>query len=208
VALLEDRGGDVGADLGLRAPGLEELAHAGVHAVDRRTGGAQLGHLGRVLAHPQLPHHRPGEGLLHVGERGAQRQHVRGRHRVGEPDPARAATQVAHEQVGVLPVAPRDDLDPQLVEGDVGEPRCLQARHHQRGRGAVARRGQHQAGEALVGLAGDAQQVAQIRARGDEQQVDVLCGGHLAGTANAVGEERGRNGRCHGREGIPASCAA
>ena len=63
VALLDDRRGDVGADLRLGAARLEELGHPGVHPVDRRPGGAQLRHLGRVLAHPQLAEHRPGEGL-------------------------------------------------------------------------------------------------------------------------------------------------
>ena len=122
VPLLDDRRGDVRADLLLGAAGLEELAHPGVHAVDRRAGGAQLGHLGCVLAHPQLAQDRPGEGLRGLGERVAQPEHVRGRHRVGDRDPGRAAGEVADQQVRVLAVGPGDDLDAQLVQPQAGQP--------------------------------------------------------------------------------------
>ena len=41
------------------------------------------------------------------------------------------------------------------------------------------------------------EQVAQVRARGDQQQIDAVRGGDVAGAADAVGEQRGGDGRSH-----------
>ena len=86
-----------------------------------------------------------------------------------------------------------------------GQPGRLQAGHHDRRRGPVPGGRHQQAGQPLVARAGGADQVAQIGAGGDEQQLDVVLGRHLAGAADAVGELCGRDGRCHGRQDIPAS---
>jgi hypothetical protein len=122
VALLDDRRGDVRADLRLGAPGPQELDHAGVHPVDRGAGGAQFGDLAGVLAHAQLAQHRAGQGLGGLGQGIAQAQHVRGGHGVGHREPGRAAGEVADQQVRVLAVGPGDDLDASSSSGTPASP--------------------------------------------------------------------------------------
>ncbi len=124
MALLDDRGGDVGSDVGLGAPGSEPLADPGVHAVDRRTSRAQLGELGRVLAHAQLAQHRTGE-LLVGGPGITQPQQVQGRRHVGHRDPA-ARHASERQRVGVLAVDPRAHLDAEVAERHVAEPGVLE----------------------------------------------------------------------------------
>ena len=69
-------------------PALEELAHPGVHPVDRRARGAQLGDLGGVLAHPQLAQHRPGQRLRRTPGRASRSPNTCvGGHRVGDREP-------------------------------------------------------------------------------------------------------------------------
>ncbi len=64
VALVDDRAGDVGADLALGAARAEPLPHARVHAVDGLAGLAQRGDLVGVLADAQLLDEWPGEHLV------------------------------------------------------------------------------------------------------------------------------------------------
>jgi hypothetical protein len=206
VPLLDDRRADVGRGLLLGAARLDELGHPGVHAVDRGARGAQLAHLGRVLAHPQLAQHPPGQARLRVGQRLLHAEDVHRGHRVRHRDPGRPARQVADQQIGVLAVLPGDDLDAEVVEAEVREPGRLHAGHDERGRRAVARGGHDEAGEPLVGGRVGADQVAQVGAGGDEQQLDVEVGGDLARTADAVGVLVGQPG-CHARKGIRASSA-
>ena len=190
-----------------RAARLEELAHAGVHPVDRRARGAQLGDLGGVLAHPQLGDDRPGQRLRGLRQGLAQPEHVLRGHRVGDREPGGAAGQVADQQVGVLAVVPGDDLDAEVVQRQPGPARRLQPGHDQRGRRAVPGRGQHQAGEPLVAGAFGVEQVAQVRARGDQQQVDAVLGGDVARAPDAVGEQCGGNGRSRGARSHEAQYA-
>ena len=116
------------------------------------------------------------------------------------------AREVADQQVGVLAVLPGDDLDAEVVEAEVREPGRLHAGHDERGRRPVARRGHDEAGEPLVGGRVGADQVAQVGAGGDEQQLDVEVGGDLARPADAVGALVGQPG-CHAPKGIRASSA-
>ena len=159
--------------------------------------------LGGVLADPQLAHDRAGEGLRGLGQGVAQPEHVHRGHRVGHRDPGGAAGEVADQQVRVLAVVPGDDLDAELVERQVRPARRLQPRHDQRGRRAVPGGGEHEAGQALVARAVGVEEVAQVGARGDQQQLDVLLGGDVAGPPDPVGEQRGGNGRCHARQYAP-----
>ena len=80
----------------------------------------------------------------------------------------------------------------------------LQARDDERGGRPVARRGQDEAGEPLVGGRVGADEVAQVGAGGDEQQLDAEVGGNLSGPADAIGMQLGEPG-CHGVQGIRAS---
>ena len=99
--------------------------------------------LGGVLAHPQLAHDRPGEGLRGLGQGVAQPEHVLRRHRVGHREPGRAAGEVADQQVRVFAVVPGDDLDAEVGQRQAGPARGLQPRHDERGRRAVPGRGEH-----------------------------------------------------------------
>ena len=92
------------------------------------------------------------------------------------------------------------------VPPEVREPGRLHARHDERGRRPVARGGHHEAGEPFVGGRVGPDQVPQVRAGGDEQQLDVEVGGDLARTADAVGVLVGQPG-CHAPKGIRASSA-
>src|SRR5207245_2157993 len=69
----------------------------------------------------------------------------------------------------------------------------------------VACGGQHQAGEALMGGAVGADQIAQVGAGRDEQQLDVEIGRDLPGPADAVGIEVKMTPGCHALQRIRAS---
>ena len=83
MPLGDNRFGDVGGHVGLGAARHQELGHAGVHAVDRRTRLAQRVDLGGVLDHPQPAQHVGGQHRHHA-EHVGQRQQVQRGHRVGD----------------------------------------------------------------------------------------------------------------------------
>ena len=109
--------------------------------------------------------------------------------RVGPP--ARSLT----SRYGSSPSFQVTTSTPRSASGRPGPARRLQPRHDQRGRRAVPGRGQHEAGEPLVARAVRVEEVAQVGARGDQQQVDAVVGGDVARPPDAVGEQRGGNGR-------------
>ncbi len=119
-------------------PGLQELAHPGVHPVDRRAGRAQLGDLGGVLAHPQLAQHRPGQRSAPTSGSASRSPNTCAAGiesatatRVGPP--ARSLT----SRYGSSPSAQVTTSTPSSSSGEPGQPGRLQPRHHERGRGPV-----------------------------------------------------------------------
>ena len=116
VALGEDRGGDVAADLALGAAGPQALGHPGVHPVDGLAGPAQRVDLVGGLAHPQLAEHR--------GRRGSARRRAGrpataapARPTSGWPAPTRrgAAQPAGDHGVRVVGLAPADHLDVEVA---------------------------------------------------------------------------------------------
>ena len=177
-------------------PGLEELAHPGVHPVDRRARGAQLrpprrrpcasaarSRIGpaRDCAASGSASRSPNTCFAGIASATASR--------VGPP--ARSLT----SRYGSSPSFQVTTSTPSSSSGSVGPARGLQPRHDQRGRRAVPGRGQHEAGQPLVARAVRVEEVAQVGARGDQQQVDAVVGGDVARPPDAVGEQRGGNGR-------------
>ena len=196
VALLDDRRGDVRADLRLGAARLEELAHAGVHAVDRRARGAQL----------RPPRRRPCASAARVRIGPARVCAASGRasrspntcsrgHRVGHREPGRAAGEVADQQVRVFAVVPGDDLDAEVVQRQAAQPGASRRGTTSAGGARCPAAGSTRQVEPLVARAVGVEEVAQVGARGDQQQVDAVVGGDVARPADAVGEQRGGNGR-------------
>ena len=97
---------------------------------------------------------------------------------------------------------------PSASSVQVGEPGRFEPRHHQRRRGEVTRRRQHQAGQPLVRRALGSDEVAQVGARRDQQHVGTLRGGDVACAAQPLGEQVGGDGsplvgrRSHARKRI------
>jgi hypothetical protein len=166
VAGLDDGAGDVVADLGLGAPGDQPPRDLLVHGVDGRARGAQRGHLGVVLAHPQLAQHRCRELDPGAGQGVAQAEDVQGGHVGGDRDAPRPAEPRRREGVGVDAVGPGQHVH--RLDRRAGEPRALERGDHERGL-AVDR--QEQRREPLVGVLDDAGEVLQVRARRHDQGV-------------------------------------
>ena len=150
-------------------PGLEPLAHPGVHPVDRGARGAQLRDLGGVLAHPQLAQDGPARVCSASGRASRSPNTCTAgivsatASRVGPP--ARSLT----SRYGSSPSIQVTTSTPSSSSGRRPSPAPpAAARPARAARGA--RRRAHQAGEPLVARAGRVDQVAQVGAGGDEQQ--------------------------------------
>ncbi len=210
VPLGDDRVVDVAAHLGLGAPRPQPVTDSGVHAVDRRARGTQLGDLGRRLAHPQLAQDLPRELLLHTGQRSPEGEHLLRPHVVVQRHRADSARQQLGDQaVGVLGLLPGNDLQPQLLDtGRLGRG-PLQARHHQHRRGQRARcalflvGGQQQAGEPLQRLGVVAGEIAQVGTRRHQQGADTGGGRGRAGAIEAEAEVGGGHGGRHAGQPRP-----
>ncbi len=166
VPLLDHRRRDVRADLRLGPPGAQPIADASMNAIDRGSRLAQRLDLGGILPHPQLAHDRPGQHLLGVGQRFAQREHMQRRGEVADRDAGRLAQPGRRHGVRVVAVDPGQHLDAELVHRYVAEPGCLQLRYDER---RVAVGGDDERGEPLERTAGLTDQIAQIRTGRDQQ---------------------------------------
>ena len=102
----ENRLRDVGGHVGLGAARHQELGHAGVHAIDCRSGLAQRVDLRSVLDHSQAAQHVGGEHRNHA-EHVGQREQVQRGHRIRDRRRRRGAPEgVGDELVRVLAVDP------------------------------------------------------------------------------------------------------
>ena len=176
VAFVDDRAGDVGADLALGAPGPQPFPHARVHAVDGGSGLTQRVDLVRLLADAQLLHER------------ARRA------RCGSPGTRPGARRPARPTCGrrrrPWPRRPRGR--PRARTGRRSRP----TRRCRRRRRQATAAGRSSAGTTRVGSpsAGSTRQVsrssgervvpgevAQVRSGGDQQGVDASFGGQVLG---------------------------
>jgi hypothetical protein len=133
VTLVEDGGADLPARLALADAGTKKLGHAGVHAVDGLAGAAQGVDLLDRLAHAQLADDRRRQALLGVGQRGAHPEHLLGPHPVGQRDAASPGQAGSDDGVGIIRLAPADDLDIQVSHRRSQHGRHLEpGGHHER----------------------------------------------------------------------------
>jgi hypothetical protein len=208
VALGQDRRGDVGAHLGLGAPGPQPLLHPGVHPVDGRTRGGQLLDLGRGLDHPQPVDDRAGQLQDRTRQCLLHPQGVLGPGARAHGDPGGCSTQPLGDRggqdgEGVVRLVPGQHLQPERAGGRGAHHRRLQPGHDQQGLTA-ARHDQRR--QPLHGVGVVAAQVAQVGARGDDEDVDAELVGHGTGTVHPVDRhQRGRGSRGGGHVGRLAS---
>jgi 5'-3' exonuclease len=170
VARLQDERRNVATDLTLGAADSEEAGDLRVHGVDGGPGACQGCNLFIGLAHTQGRQHRAGRTLHSFGHGRPELQDLDSPHVIIKSDPTCARHETGYEAIGVIGLIPRDDV----YAG------CGQRRG--RSRGALKQRSDqdglslgrdHEARESFERDRFVAGQVAQIRARRDEEGVQT-----------------------------------
>ncbi len=191
MALLDDRGGDVGGDLSLGAPRAQPGGYATVHGIDRRAGATQLGDLLVILDHPALPEDGRGEFEPRLQSL-ADRHDVQRGKRIRDADARDGARRRGHEGVRILAVHPVGDRQSQLADGRTAHLGELHAWDDHRSR-APGRKDQR--GQPLDGVALDAEEVLEVGAGADDDRVETGSMREVLRALQAAGVDGGGEGR-------------
>ncbi len=172
MALVDDAPGQVGRHVGLAAPGQRDLAglEVGRDAVDGLGRPPQRRYLGCVLDRPQGPDDARGPLERRARQRGLEVEHEAGPRPVADRHPAGRADQPGDDGDRVFGLAPGPQGEHVGPLGDTGR---LQLGDDQRG---VAVAGQDQHGQPLERHGRVAGQVGQVRADGQQRDVDSDLG--------------------------------